>query len=159
MNRNVEKLLPRALEASEIYLMSNRENLIAFKEYDGYAANLGAAIRRSGLLPALSFYTDVHKMKDNNKPYRNRLLVAILYTLEEALPDDREDQGRELLKRVVQAGYGANVFDNTDRTIRGAQPTNSEAIADWRKRINSASVAIKLALRSYQHTTVDQDQN
>ena len=159
MNREVEKMLPNALRAVRTYLLQDEAKLIAYKEYDGYAANLGASIRQSGLLPALSFFTDVHKIKKNEtSPRRNYLLAAILLTLgEEAIPADKEERGRELLRRVLTAGYGADIFkeENLNPAITVDNPTNSEALNTWKKRILEATVALKLALRTFAHSTDD----
>jgi hypothetical protein len=169
MNRQVEALLPRALEAVRTYLLSDRTSLIAHKEYDGYAANLGAAIRQSGLLPALSFFTDVHKMKirtDNTgneqsltKPYRNILLTAILHTTGGTIPAGQAERGRALLQAVIQDGYGQNAFARNNGNLAVGAPNNPDAITKWRKEIVLASVAIKLALRSFQHTSTEQPEN
>lgn len=140
MNREVEKLLPRALKAVNEYLLNDKG--IVFKEYDGYAANLGAAIRMSGLLPALSFFTDVHKMKNNKtKPWRNRLLVAVLYVLGKDIPKGHPANGRKLLELVV------------------ADQSDDEKQRDWKKNITEASVALKLALRTFVHTEKEVNQD
>lgn len=169
MNRQVEALLPRALEAVRTYLLYDQANLIAHKEYDGYAANLGAAIRQSGLLPALSFFTDVHKMKIRNdnagneqpqtKPYRNILLAAILYTTGSTVPAGQAERGRALLKAVIQDGYGQNAFAPNNGSLAVGAPNDPAAITKWRKEIVLASVALKLALRSFQHTSTEQPEN
>jgi hypothetical protein len=162
MNHKVEALLPSALVAAK-YLMADANKLIVHKEYDGYAANLGASIRQSGLLPALSFFTDVHKMKSEadksgKKPFRNILLFALLHTMKEPnLPDEYSPaEGRELLRRVIKGAYSENVFDQ-QAAIKISQAPNKEVLKDWEKRILRASVALKLALRSFEHTSSKQE--
>ncbi|MEM6397421.1 MAG: type III-B CRISPR module-associated protein Cmr5 [Bacteroidota bacterium] len=159
MNREVEDMLPAALEAVKRHLMMDKERGIAYKEYDGYAASLGATIRQSGLFPALSFFTDVHKMKRDtqNKVYRHRLLMAILDSLGKELPDHQDDykknqlQGRALLVLVIKSVYGKNAMSIT-RSIELGQSVTNTHVQKWEHDIMVASVAIKLALRTFVHT-------
>ena len=156
MKREVEILIPAALRAVEGNLLKDEQEKIAYKEYDGYAASLGAAIRMSGLLPALSFYSDVHK--GTSMPRRYTLLVAILETLGEKVPEGTLKAGRELLRRVISEVYGASVFTaGRNQALPTMKQAGKERLTEWEDRILHASVALKLALRSYQHTTEDND--
>ncbi|HNR18087.1 MAG TPA: type III-B CRISPR module-associated protein Cmr5 [Chitinophagaceae bacterium] len=74
MKVRIENYLPVAL--SIIREGIGKGNKVA-EEYDGYAASLGPAIIASGLLPAISFYTDIHKDKGDSKPHRFEILRII----------------------------------------------------------------------------------
>ena len=127
--KKIEILIPRAIKAIEVILEKNH---IVPKEYDGYAASLGASIFNSGLLPALSFYTDLHRYK-LNKPdevLRLKLLQAIYYVLESN--STAEDIGRTALLDKVLADRGA--------------------LKKWKRDILDATIALKLALRTFKHS-------
>jgi len=151
MKKEIQKLIPTAVTAVEKYLMTGAE---VQKEYDGYAASLGAAIRNSGLIPALCFYTDISRTSGDAR--RWRLLMAIHCTLHKSdlSPDTANDQ-KALLDQVIKEVYGENSFDNENSNpAQNSQRTTdqSKALSRWNKDILNASIALKLAMRNFPHT-------
>jgi hypothetical protein len=139
MNKKIEKYIPRALEAvRDILAHEDKDGKLTqvYEEYDGYAASFGASVVTSGLLPTLSFYTDVHKKdtKDGKPATRRfRILIALAQTLElNGLPFGPNDK-TALLKFAI-----------------GKQSSQTE-LKDLKSQILAASVALKLALRNFQH--------
>lgn len=136
----VDKMIPKALKAAPLYLLKVGKEDIIQKEYDGYAASLGASIRTSGLIPALAFYTDVHKEKKGSKEARRyKLLQALAYILE--LDHEKE---KALLNKVIAEVFGENAssFNNP----------NIPVLKAWTEKILNASIALKLALRNFSHS-------
>lgn len=153
MKKEIEELIPNAIEATQKFLMT--EDSKVQKEYDGYAASLGAAIRTSGLIPALTFYTDVNRKDGDARRYK--LLQAVAYCLGEAVEADNK---RFLLRKVIIDLYQGDVF-NRQLTGRGRDERlpNINTVADfdkkkkcWTKKITHASIALKLAMRNFEHS-------
>lgn len=129
MKKDIEKLIPRAVEAIEQILLNSDEQVP--KEYKGYAASLGPSIINSGLKPALAFYTDTHREKqdEREKVLRLKLLQAIYFTLENVeISDIKSDT---LFREVLS-------------------PNQNELL--WKNKIMNASIALKLALRTFKQT-------
>jgi hypothetical protein len=159
MNREVEKMIPRAIEAVNYYFLKPNTDEVK-KEYDGYAASLGAAIRTSGLLPALTFYTDVSR----SYPFRSDVLEAIHYCLDadrqlgnprevvEWKPKRQLDNARSLMRSTLVATHGQDTYD--DHTPGNVSLGNgNEAVKrEWTAKIVQASIALKLAMRNFKHT-------
>ena len=156
MKKEIEELIPNAIEATQKFLMT--EDSKVQKEYDGYAASLGAAIRTSGLIPALTFYTDV-KRKDGDAR-RYKLLQAVAYCLDKKVDTQNDEHKRFLLREVIIDLYQGDVF-NRQLTGRGRDERlpNINTVADfdkkkkcWTKKITHASIALKLAMRNFEHS-------
>ena len=103
------------------------------KEYDGYAASFGPAIITSGLLPAVAFYSDCKKKK--------RLKLMRIVAKVSGLINDptygmhaEKNDGKDLLMFIVK------------------HRDNPEKMLEIKKKVLQATVAIKLAMRNYQHT-------
>lgn len=157
MKQEIEKMIPHALSAVEHFLLKDG---IVPKEYDGYAASLGAAIRTSGLVPALSFYTDVNRKEGTAR--RFRILKAIAFCLK--LPVNQEDNAdqRILLDRVLTEIYDTQALTpvrDGNRLQLPALPDTPDASAmrKWTNDIIHASVALKLALRNFPHSDDQKD--
>lgn len=135
MKKLVEQYIPKAIEAVKEKLCNDAQKTKVFEEYDGYAASLGAAIITSGLKTAISFYTDPAKEKkgDNKKPYRYKLLQAICYVLHE--------NGEHTISCENKTGLLDNV-----RVLNA-----SDAEKEMKQKILAASIAVKLALRGFNH--------
>ena len=85
MKKNIEKLIPAAMEAVEKKLAKNGK---VPKVYNGYISSLGASLIQMGLLPTLAFYTHSKKKnKANSKEERPKLLHAIFQLIE---PDEQK---------------------------------------------------------------------
>ncbi|MFN8243891.1 MAG: type III-B CRISPR module-associated protein Cmr5 [Ferruginibacter sp.] len=132
MKKRVENYIPPALSAIRESIAGN--NTVK-EEYDGYAASLGPAIIASGLLPAISFYTDIHKDRDENKPRRFAILGIITCILNKkenkAIPTDKNG----LLNYLIAA---------PDQERQAIKPLIMDAI-----------VATKLALRNFKQVKSD----
>ncbi|HAD11927.1 MAG TPA: hypothetical protein DCF33_05760 [Saprospirales bacterium] len=125
--KQLEKLIGPALEAVEKHLTKERKDAVA-KEYDGYAASFGAALRTSGLLPTLAFYSDYHKEK--NKPRRNHLLQA--------------------LYEVVKLTNEKVALSNASRLLEVAVQLSASEQKQLERDLLNASIAVKLALRNFE---------
>lgn len=136
MKKTVETYILSALEAVRTQLPVPGNTRQVYEEFDGYAASLAAAIITSGLLPALAFYTDVHKKSNNAEkeartPRRYKIMNAIAYTLR---------------------GNGVAVINTPDTGLLDtAIDATREQQAILKDQIIAASVALKLALRNFEH--------
>ena len=133
MKKELEKLIPHALEAVRHHLSVDENKTLVYDVYDGYAASLGAAIITSGLKPAIVFYTDVHKKKkkpedEMTSARRYKLLQALAYTL-----------------RTSGVVSGINDTESAVLMYVIGDPPHAQ------KHILTASVALKLALRNFEH--------
>ena len=122
--KNLEKLIGPALKAVETHLSKDGKSVE--KEYDGYAASFGAALRTSGLLPTLAFYSDYHKEK--NKPRRNHFLKA-LYHVVKLTNEEAAKSGEEKLLEAAVNSKNRKVLE---------------------RDLLDASIAVKLALRNFE---------
>ena len=139
MKKQIEKYIPAALESVReiIQVDRNGNKTIVYEEYDGYAASFGASVVTAGLLPTVSFYTNVHKKEKKEadevkKPRRYKMLMALSYIL------------RQNGHKTIGANDTALLdYVNTDEN-RSNKALKSEIL--------SASIALKLALRNFKHT-------
>ena len=116
------------------------------KEYDGYASSIGAAIINSGLLPALSFYTDIHK--DVTKVRRFKLLQLIHQVM---TPNDKEESYTKrngLLEHVLKEVY-PNTYNSSSA---GIGTPDKIKLTKCTNRVLEAAVAVKMAMRNFPHT-------
>jgi CRISPR-associated protein Cmr5 len=124
--RTVEKLIPWAIEAvSESKMEDEKKKGVVNKAYKGYISSLGAGIIQSGLLPSLAMYKG-NEDSDKKKANPGRLLKAIFYVIKEQHKPD-EIQGDDLFKYALDA-------EDQERV---------------KKEILDASIAIKLAIRTF----------
>lgn len=126
------------------FLFKDQDKLILEKEYDGYVSSLGASVINSGLLPTLSFYTDIHK--DKNKVRRYKLLKVVFAVMN---PTAANNAPNGLLKYVLEKVYGVSY----DSYRAGAMPAIiPAALAEQKKRLLESAVAVKLAMRNFEHS-------
>ena len=124
--RTVEKLIPWAIEAvSESKMEDEKKKGVVNKAYKGYISSLGAGIIQSGLLPTLAMYKG-NEDSDKKKANPGRLLKAIFYVIKEH-HKPVEIQGDDLFKYALDAEDQEKV----------------------KKEILDASIAIKLAIRTF----------
>jgi CRISPR-associated protein Cmr5 len=145
MNKSVNKLIPRAIAAVGEVLAEGPAKTQVKKEYNGYVASLGASIAQSGLLPALSFYTDASDDLGDRTPgqRKNKLLKAILYVI-----DKDGFQEKTLLSYTIKR-LDSN-FKNDDASYSFANfKADKNKERQISKEIVDATLAIKLALRSF----------
>ncbi|MEM8584682.1 MAG: type III-B CRISPR module-associated protein Cmr5 [Bacteroidota bacterium] len=160
IRHNITRLFPRAIEATETFLM--KENKVV-SEFDGYAAAIGASIRISGLIPTLAFYTDAKEKGDTE---RYKLLKAIAHVIPEIKEEIQTGSGQKrlLLTTVVNDVFKIDVA-NRPSTGRGQDerlgnmPNPDQArLRKWTSSILDASIALKLCMRNYTHTDDESDQ-
>ena len=126
MKTRIEKYIPIAITIIRQGIGMN--NMVA-EEYDGYAASLGPAIIASGLLPAVSFYSDVHKAGSEDKPHRYEILVIIAEILRTQENIDVNTEKNGLLVFLL---------NKTQAERESLKPLIMDAV-----------VAIKLSLRNF----------
>jgi hypothetical protein len=142
-------LIPCAIQAVEKYLALPTQEVP--KEYDGYAASFGASITTAGLLPTLSFFTDVHKIKTNDNPdqvRRYKLLQAIMHIL------DPDKTGREKLPENAMLFWAMKELYKTDVSNADVPlgQLDKQKLPGLEKQILQAAIALKLALRNFKQT-------
>jgi len=136
--------LVNALNAIRDILL--KDDGILPKEYDGYAASFGPAIINSGLLPALSFNTDIHKASDKVRRFK---FLKVLYKVIEPDVAVKEIKDNALLEYTLNKAYSS--YSPTARP--GALGTlDKTALNATKKRIMEAAVAVKLAMRNFKHS-------
>lgn len=126
MKARIEKYIPVALKIIRQGIGKN--NQVA-EEYDGYAASFGPAVIASGLLPAISFYTDIHKSTEEGKPRRYEILKVVSGILSEREQLHINDEKNGLLEFLIS---------KTDKERDVLRPIIMDAI-----------IAIKLSLRNF----------
>jgi len=138
--------LANALNAIRVILLDDNE--VMPKEYDGYAASFGAAVINSGILPALSFYTDIHKASDKVRRYKFLKTIYKVLHPEVAVEDITDNA---LLEYTLNKAYSN--YSPTAPPQAGALGTLDKATLNaTKKRIMEAAVAVKLAMRNFKHS-------
>jgi hypothetical protein len=134
MKKQVDQYIPAALEAAALLYPANDAKSV-YEEYDGYAASLGAAIVTADFQAAIAFYSDSSKEKEKDKgkkPYRYHILKAIAKIL--------ADNGVEKTEPAEADGLLRYIIGLTEAEQKIA-----------RRQVIQASIALKLALRSFNH--------
>ncbi|MBZ0199970.1 MAG: type III-B CRISPR module-associated protein Cmr5 [Ignavibacteriaceae bacterium] len=124
MNKKINELIPKALEAIKESKVANANNEVA-KEYKGYVSSMGASIIQSGLLATLAFYSNE---QSGSADKRLKLLKAIVKTILDI------NSNEKLLKYVL-----SNSNNGSDKT----------QINKFEKQISEALIALKLAIRTF----------
>ena len=149
MNK-IEKLLSSALEAAKKFITMDNEQLSVPKQFKGYISSFGASVIQSGLMPTLAFYSDAKKAKGD----RSLLIPALVYMLfkneiyalnsdvQYALDALEKDKEKDLKSRI-------HIFFNW---LLEANKANPEKL---RKELMDASIALKLALRTFREVDSD----
>ena len=148
MKRRIEKFIPSVISAIKKHI---EENEVVNKEYKGYIASLGTSINQAGLLPALSFYTDVKTGIEH--PNKNYVLDCILDVLRESQLYTIKAGNNEtkLLFFVMCEAYSAELcidIHNAEKTIT-MQDFNEDKINELKDIIIDIVISLKLALRLF----------
>jgi len=149
MNK-IEKLLPSALKAAEKYITVDDERLSVPKQFKGYISSFGASVIQSGLMPTLAFYSDAKKAKGD----RSLLIPALIDILFQNKSYGEDKKIREVLDALAED-------DNKDLKSRihhffsWLLATNKDNPEKFRREFMDASIALKLALRTFRE--VDHD--
>ena len=127
MNRRVEKMIPRAIEAARAHIAEDREIKLKYKgaipaEYNGYVSSFGAAILQSGLKAAIAFNESA---SSGSAKDRKLLMRAVL----EIIKNEKVARDASLLDYVLTDGH------DTPET---------------RRKIMDAAIALKLAIRTFE---------
>ena len=118
------------------------------KEYDGYIASMGASIINSGLLPTLSFYTDIHN-KNDKKPKEARR-YKLLKTLFKVVDNDRANNlDKGLLEYTLSEVYEDY---NSTASVGNLGQKNEQKLRTLKNRVLESAVAVKLAMRNFEHS-------
>lgn len=148
MKKEISQHFPLALKAVEEHLLKDTARKIVWEEYDGHAASLGPSIRISGLIPALAFYTDVSREGNDRK--RNPVLMSIYDILR---PDaEGTTVPRSLLDAVLKDVYPNDNVRGNARSVLQASGLDTKKRDEWKAEIIRASIALKLALRTFIHS-------
>lgn len=75
MNRNVERLIPKALISAEKHLATDG---VIPKEYNGYISSFGAAILQSGLKAAVAFNENSNSSSQQDRRPLMRAILEII---------------------------------------------------------------------------------
>lgn len=124
MNRIINKLIPKALNAIEKSKMADSNHKVE-KEYKGYISSMGASIIQSGLMATLAFYSNEQSGISDK---RLKLLNAIVKIIVD--PGSNE----KLLNYVlISTNNGENKFE----------------LDKMERKISNSLIALKLALRTF----------
>ncbi|MGB4847024.1 MAG: type III-B CRISPR module-associated protein Cmr5 [Saprospiraceae bacterium] len=131
----IETLIPAAIKAVEIFVTDQGK---VPKQFNGYISSFGASVVQAGLLPTLAFYAEQKERGD-----KSSLLNAIYYVLtteenREALRNKIEP--RDLIKMVLPYAMKSPESEMFRKRFS-------------KEKILNASVAIKLAIRTFPKTS------
>ncbi len=137
MNRKVNELIPKAIEAISKTGIANGSGVVE-KEYKGYISSMGASILQSGLIATLAFYS---KNTEGSGAKRTKLLDAIFILIEN---NENNRKNETLLKYILKKTKAANSGD----TVKVSE-LNHTKLKNFEQKISTSLVALKLALRTY----------
>ncbi|MDZ4809890.1 MAG: type III-B CRISPR module-associated protein Cmr5 [Bacteroidota bacterium] len=128
MKDRIKKYIPLALQGIQLQLSPGNNEVN--EKYDGYAASLGPAIITSGLLPAIAFYTDLHRSGEGDvRRFKIiKLITSILTNDGETILNPNSDNS--LLEHLLLPANNTRLF---------------------RDKILDAVIALKLAFRNFKH--------
>lgn len=135
MNKNIiESLIPIAIKAIDTCILKGKNTGIP-KEYKGYISSFGAGIIQAGLLPIICFY---EREESGAARDRSLLVKAIYYILKNK---DKTDSFEEVKNNEKLKDYLINYADKEE----------------IKEDIINASIALKLALRTYSFIDSDKE--
>jgi CRISPR-associated protein Cmr5 len=147
MNK-IESLLPSAITAVKNYIAAD-DQLSVPKQFKGYISSFGASVIQSGLMPTLAFYSDAKKAKGD----RSMLIPALIFIL---FQKKRFEVDVELEKTILEV---ANKEKELPKVIHELfnwlLKTNEQYPEKLRKELMDASIALKLALRTFREVDTD----
>jgi CRISPR-associated protein Cmr5 len=123
VQKNIEKLIPFAIEAAEKYLTGEGEPGVIAAEYNGYIASFGASVIQAGLKPALAF-----NLRESSGSHKDRrtLMRALFHIIQQK--NKSSIKYKNLLEYVLE------------------EPA---AEKQRKKEIIDATTALKLAIRTF----------
>jgi CRISPR-associated protein Cmr5 len=148
MNK-IEKLLPSALDAATKYITTDDDHLSVPKQFKGYISSFGASVIQSGLMPTLAFYGDAGKAKGD----RSMLIPALIFIL---IEKERFPENKELKSWIDKIKEEPKELPNLIQHLFGwLMNTDKENHDKLRKELMDASIALKLALRTFREVDTD----
>jgi len=149
MNK-IERLLPAALDAAKKYITIDNEQLSVPKQFKGYISSFGASVIQSGLMPTLAFYSDAKKAKGD----RSLLIPALIDILIEN-KSYAIDEGVNKALDILNKDKEKDMRPLVHHFFYWLLKTNGDNPEKLRKELMDASIALKLALRTFRE--VDND--
>jgi len=142
MNK-IEKLLPAALDAAKMFITTDETQLTIPKQFKGYISSFGASVIQSGLMPTLAFYSDAKKAKGD----RSMLIPALIFILFENKLFEIDEAIKQTILDVAKKGKELPkvIHSLFDWLLK----TNGDTPERLRKELMDASIALKLALRTF----------
>lgn len=113
------------------------------KEYESYLNAFGMALRNSGLLPTLIFYSKGQKSQDSTK-----ILDGIYFLIKGNMPESKN----ALIMYVIDNAEKNNIeVSHTDNSCKGSKLSSFkvESMDDAEEQISEAVLALKLAIRTF----------
>ena len=143
MNK-IEKLLPFALNAAQKFITVDTLKLSVPKQFKGYISSFGASVIQSGLMPTLAFYSDAKKAKGD----RSLLIPALIDILFQNKSYPAEVEVEKVLDSLAndESVYLKDVIHLLFDWLLKQNKINPEKL---RKELMDASIALKLALRTF----------
>lgn len=146
--KKIEYFIPLALE--EIKGQFKKSNGEIPKVYNGYIASMGAGLSQSGLLPTLAIFSSHSESQEGDKRKLMRILTNMLSTYAKekkvsfyeglrALTDEEKKKDTETRLLHFVASFQSSPTQNID-------PEKHRRV---RQDLLDASVAVKLAIRTY----------
>ncbi len=123
MKKRVERYIPKAIDAVEVYIAQDGK---VKKQFKGYIASFGAAVIQTGLIPAVAFYS----VQAGAEADRGKIIDAIQEILQRT-GEVNMDKKQSLLRFLVER------FENGDDMSR------------WKEKVMDAATALKLAVRIF----------
>jgi len=149
MNKT-EKLLPLALEAARKYITLDKEQLSIPKQFKGYISSFGASVIQSGLMPTLAFYSDAKKAKGD----RSLLIPALIDILFKNGSYTVDEKVNEILSALVE-DKDKDLKSRIHYFFDWLLKKNGENPEKLKKELMDASIALKLALRTFREVDTD----
>ena len=138
MKRTLENMLPVAMDVIGQNLVNKKNKVPAV--YNGYISSMGASIIQMGLVPTLVVYA-------NEGKERKKLLNAIFLLLKEQDASLKKSTANDLLGHAMKI-MRDNVSDNRNKRLE---------IRQLKKQIETAAVALKLAIRTFEKDEQNQE--
>lgn len=146
MQREINKRIPDAIQAIRDNLVSPENSINVDKEYKGYISSMGASLIQSGLMPTLSFYTDLTSRDDSPGGKRNKLLIALLQVMDYTA----KQEGQNLMYVAMQKIHGSDTPDFSNRNTPIISFNHNFTVEKQVTReILYCAIALKLALRMF----------
>jgi len=149
MNK-IEKLLPSALEAAKKFITIDEGKLTVPKQFKGYISSFGASVIQSGLMPTLAFYSDAKKAK-GDRSLLVPALIDILFQNESYSSNNEVQKELDALEKDKEKDLKPRIHVFFNWLLE----SNKENPEKLRKELMDASIALKLALRTFREDDTD----